>query len=97
MHLSETFVAWSLGMTLISAHRTQLFEDLPHWLKRLRITHVGIVPSLIEATMHAVAGSDKASENDGSDQAMNVAYIASGGEKMSDAVCIRYVSHFNSY
>lgn len=73
-------------MTLISAPRTQLLEDLPQWLQSLQVTHVGIVPSLIEATMHAVARSDKDSANGKTEQAMRLAYIASGGEKMSDAV-----------
>lgn len=56
----------------------------------MRVTHVGIVPSLIEATMHAVSesvelnGDDKGSDKKG--QRMDLAYIASGGEKMSDAV-----------
>lgn len=90
MHLAEIFVALSLGMTLICAPRSQLFEDLPRWLDRLRITHVGIVPSLIEATMHAVAESvELAVDHDGTGvkkKTMDLAYIASGGEKMSDSV-----------
>ncbi|KAL5529265.1 hypothetical protein ACEPAG_5250 [Sanghuangporus baumii] len=90
VHLAEIFVALSLGMTLICAPRSQLFEDLPRWLHRLHITHVGIVPSLIEATMHAVAESvELAFDDDGSsvkNKTMDLAYIASGGEKMSDSI-----------
>ncbi|KAL5533182.1 hypothetical protein ACEPAF_4958 [Sanghuangporus sanghuang] len=90
VHLAEIFVALSLGMTLICAPRSQLFEDLPCWLHRLHITHVGIVPSLIEATMHAVAESiELAVDDDGTgvkNKTMDLAYIASGGEKMSDSI-----------
>lgn len=71
-------------MALITAPRTQLFEDLPYWLRQLRITHVGIVPSLIEATMVAVDNSADGDDN----KAMDLAYIASGGDKMSDIVSV---------
>ena len=75
-------MALTLGMTLVTASRNELFEDLPHWLKILGITHVGIVPSLIEATMSAVDEST----GEGADE-MKLRFIASGGEKISDAVC----------
>ncbi|EJD05778.1 uncharacterized protein FOMMEDRAFT_119062 [Fomitiporia mediterranea MF3/22] len=97
VHLAETFVALSLGMTLICAPRSQLLEDLPRWLHRLRVTHVGIVPSLIEATMHAVAESAELSaggQNSGVEgQSMELAYIASGGEKMSDSILDKWADH----
>ncbi|KAI5124379.1 hypothetical protein M0805_008982 [Coniferiporia weirii] len=97
VHLAETFVCLSLGMTLVSAPRSQLLEDLPQWLQLLRITHVGIVPSLIEATMHAVTESveQSASESRSSveNAAMELAYIASGGEKMSDSILERWADH----
>ena len=69
-------------MTVVSAQRSQLLEDLPHWLKVLRITHVGIVPSLIEATMCMMQETGE----DESEPDMKLRYIASGGEKMSDSV-----------
>ncbi|THH11834.1 hypothetical protein EW145_g392 [Phellinidium pouzarii] len=94
VHLSETFVSMSLGMTLISAPRSQLLEDLPRWLSRLRISLVGIVPSLIEATMHAVAESTEQREDaDGQNQGMELVYIASGGEKMSDNILDKWADH----
>ena len=83
VHLADTFVSLSLGMTLVCAPRTQLFEELPKWIHTMRITHIGIVPSLIEATLVAV--SDTAN-GDITLQTMDLAYIASGGEKMSDTV-----------
>ena len=77
-------------MTLVSAPRSQLLEDLPHWLRYLRVTHVGIVPSLIEATMCALEGDGAL---DSEEQPTNLRYIASGGEKMTDSVrrsgCLR--------
>lgn len=79
MHLAESFVPLALGMPLLSARRSQLLENLPAYVKNFGITHLGIVPSLIEATLNAaeegVAGADIA-----------LRYIASGGEKMSDVV-----------
>ncbi len=78
MHLAETIVPFALGMPLISARRSQLLENLPIYVNKLGITHLGIVPSLIEATLNA------AQSEDGDDIALR--YIASGGEKMSDSV-----------
>lgn len=66
----------------MSAPRSQLLEDLPLYVKLLGITHLGIVPSLIEATLSAVS-----EESEGRD--MTLRYIASGGEKMSDAVRVQ--------
>lgn len=99
MHLAETFVGFSLGMTVISAPRSQLLEDLPRWLHRLRVTHVGIVPSLIEAAMHAVAESSESAPDankqvNGDEKTMDLAYIASGGEKMSDSVGFIFAFYF---
>lgn len=79
VHLAETIVPIALGMPLLSARRSQLLENLPVYVNQLGITHLGIVPSLIEATLNA---SQEGSE--GSDVALR--YIASGGEKMSDSV-----------
>lgn len=78
VHIAETFVPLILGMPLHSAPRSQLLEDLPFYVQLFGITHLGIVPSLIEATMGAA--EEEAGEN------MALRYIASGGEKMSDSV-----------
>jgi hypothetical protein len=78
VHLAETFVPLALGMPLYSAPRSQLLENLPFFVGQLGITHLGIVPSLIEATMGAV--------QEGGNDRMALRYIASGGEKMSDSV-----------
>lgn len=81
VHLAETIVPIALGMPLLSARRSQLLENLPVYVKRLGVTHLGIVPSLIEATLNAAQGGDPGSD-------IGLRYIASGGEKMSDSVNI---------
>ena len=74
----------ALGIPILAAPRSLLLEDLPYYIKNLRVSHVGIVPSLIEATMGAVQ------EDEESGHATTLRYIASGGEKMSDAVCTTF-------
>ena len=66
-------------MTLVSAKRGELLENLPLYINLLGITHVGLVPSLIDATMCAV-------EDDQNGGELQLRYIASGGEKISDSV-----------
>ena len=80
VHLAEVFVALAVGITILSAPRSLLLEDLPYYIKNLRISHVGIVPSLIEATMGVVQGDEE------SGATTTLRYIACGGEQMSDAV-----------
>ncbi|KAI0670364.1 hypothetical protein C8Q78DRAFT_1079337 [Trametes maxima] len=87
VHLAEILVALALGIPILSAPRALLLEDLPYYVKNLRISHVGIVPSLIEATMGAVQ------EDEDSGHATSLRYIASGGEKMSDAILDKWASH----
>lgn len=80
VHLAEILVPLANGIPIVSAPRSLLLEDLPHYIRTLRVSHVGIVPSLIEATMGAVQ------EDEDSGHAMTLRYLACGGEKMSDAV-----------
>ena len=70
-------------MTLVSAPHSQLLEDLLHWLRYLCVTHVGIVPSLIKATVCALEGDGAL---DSKEHPTNLCYIASGSEKMTDSV-----------
>lgn len=78
VHLAEILVPLALGMTLVSAKRGELLEHLPLYINLLGITHVGLVPSLIDATMCAV-------EDGQNGEGMELRYIASGGEKISDS------------
>ncbi|EAU88504.2 peptide synthetase [Coprinopsis cinerea okayama7 len=84
VHLAETIVPMALGMPLLSAPRSQLLENLPQYVKLLGITHLGIVPSLIEATLNA------SKDNEGG---LALRYIASGGEKMSDSILDKWANH----
>ncbi|KAF9564589.1 peptide synthetase [Agrocybe pediades] len=86
VHLAEIFMPIALGMPLISARRSQLLENLPLYVNKLDITHLGIVPSLIEATLNASQGGSH-----GSDIALR--FIASGGEKMSDSILDKWADH----
>ncbi len=70
----------AVGIPILAAPRSLLLEDLPYYITHLRVSHVGIVPSLIEATLSAV----QEDEDEGHSNPLR--YIASGGEKMSDAV-----------
>ncbi|KAH9901403.1 hypothetical protein C8Q73DRAFT_786775 [Cubamyces lactineus] len=87
VHLAEILVPLALGIPILAAPRSLLLEDLPYYIKNLRVSHVGIVPSLIEATMGAVQ------EDEESGHATTLRYIASGGEKMSDAILDKWASH----
>lgn len=79
VHVAEVLVPLALGMTLVSAKRGELLENLPLYISLLGITHIGLVPSLIDATMCAV-------EDDQNGEEIKLRYIASGGEKISDSV-----------
>ncbi|KAF9483747.1 peptide synthetase [Pholiota conissans] len=83
VHLAETIVPVALGMPLLTARRSQLLENLPVYVNKLGVTHLGIVPSLIEATLNA-----SQTEKD-----VTLRYIASGGEKMSDSILDKWANH----
>ncbi|EGN93241.1 hypothetical protein SERLA73DRAFT_172154 [Serpula lacrymans var. lacrymans S7.3] len=85
VHLCEIFVSLTLGMTLVSARRSLLLENLAFYLIKLGITHVGLVPSLIDATMGSMQ------EEEGHD--MKLRYIGSGGEKISDTILQKWANH----
>lgn len=72
-------------MLMISAPRGILLENLPYYISLLGITHVGIVPSLIDATMGTIQ----------EDEAMGgskLRLIGSGGEKISDTVRVLHLN-----
>ena len=73
MHISEICQVWRLGIRLVSVPRFELFADLRNNIIGLGITHLGMVPSMIEATL-------------GTPEDLPLKYMASGGEKISDAV-----------
>ncbi|KAG1878019.1 hypothetical protein DFJ58DRAFT_835671 [Suillus subalutaceus] len=87
VHLAEIFVSLSLGMTIVSAPRGILLENLPYYISLLGVTHVGIVPSLIDATMGTVQ------EDEAMASGMKLRFIASGGEKISDSILDKWADH----
>ncbi|OCH93414.1 hypothetical protein OBBRIDRAFT_790288 [Obba rivulosa] len=87
VHLAEIFVALARGIPIVSAPRSTLLEDLPYYIKTLEISHLGIVPSLIEATMGSIQ------EDEAAGIGTTLRYIASGGEKMSDAILDKWADH----
>ncbi|KAI6132186.1 hypothetical protein EDD16DRAFT_1468633 [Pisolithus croceorrhizus] len=86
VHLAEVFIPLSLGMTIVGAPRSELLENLAEHIKYLEITHVGLVPSLIDATMSAVEGDEAGS-------AIKLRFIASGGEKISNSILDKWGEH----
>lgn len=71
--------SWALGIRLVStpAARFELLADLYNNVRKLGVTHLGMVPSMIEGTF-----------NGGAEQGRKIGlkYLASGGEKISDSV-----------
>ncbi|KAG0707677.1 hypothetical protein DFH29DRAFT_1053034 [Suillus ampliporus] len=86
VHIGEILVPLSLGMVLLSAPRSILLENLPYYISILDVTHVGIVPSLIDATMSTV-------QEDEAMDGMKLRFIASGGEKISDSILDKWANH----
>ncbi|KAG2349803.1 hypothetical protein BDR05DRAFT_923562 [Suillus weaverae] len=86
VHIAEILVPLSLGMVMVSAPRGILLENLPYYISLLGVTHVGIVPSLIDATMGTV-------QEDEAMGGMKLRYIASGGEKISDSILDKWADH----
>ncbi|KAF8610148.1 hypothetical protein BDV93DRAFT_517326 [Ceratobasidium sp. AG-I] len=80
VHISEICQAWCLGIRLVSAPRYEILADLQENLINLGITHAGMVPSMIEATL---TGPDD----------LPLKYLVSGGEKISDSLLRKWANH----
>jgi acyl-coenzyme A synthetase/AMP-(fatty) acid ligase len=61
-------------LTLVSAPRFEVLADFRGVIERLGITHLGIVPSMLEATLPE------------GPQGLPLKYVVSGGEKISDGL-----------
>lgn len=70
-HLSQMFTPWRLGYCAVTGDRNALLEDLPRTVQALQITHIGILPSLLE---HSGLTPDTAT---------SIVSIAVGGEKIT--------------
>ncbi|CAK3966491.1 nonribosomal siderophore peptide synthase [Lecanosticta acicola] len=71
VHLGEMFLAWRFGLAAITAPRSMFLDDLALALSSLHITHASFVPSLLDQT--GLTPED----------APDLVFIATGGEKMS--------------
>ncbi|KAJ1310440.1 hypothetical protein OPQ81_007173 [Rhizoctonia solani] len=80
VHISEICQTWCLGICLVSAPRYEVLADLQGNLINLGITHAGMVPSMIEATL---SGPDD----------LPLKYLVSGGEKISDSLLRKWANH----
>ncbi|GAB1517179.1 Non-ribosomal peptide synthetase [Rhizoctonia solani] len=80
VHISEICQTWCLGIRLVSAPRYEILADLQENLINLGITHAGMVPSMIEATL---SGPDD----------LPLKYLVSGGEKISDSLLRKWANH----
>lgn len=82
VHISEIVQSWALGTCLVSVgSRLALLASLQELIEQLRITHIGMVPSMIEATL-----SKRPEE-------LPIKYMVSGGEKLTHAVLAKWASH----
>uniref|UniRef100_A0A0W0FS42 Carrier domain-containing protein n=1 Tax=Moniliophthora roreri TaxID=221103 RepID=A0A0W0FS42_MONRR len=81
VHISEIVQSWALGIRLVSGQRYELLADLRSVVREKGITHLGMVPSMIEATL---GGSDE--------EKVGVKYLVSGGEKMSDQLLKKWAN-----
>jgi ferricrocin synthase len=79
VHISEIVFSWALGIRLVStpSARFELLADMFNNVHRLGVTHLGMVPSMIEGTFSG--GAEQGSQ-------IGIKYLASGGEKISDSV-----------
>jgi len=75
VHISEIVQSWSLGSRLVSAPRFELLTSLRQHVQEMGITHIGMVPSMIEALLENAGG-------------LPIKYLVSGGEKITDSVSI---------
>ncbi|KAF8341217.1 uncharacterized protein EI90DRAFT_1704265 [Cantharellus anzutake] len=91
VHISEIVISWALGIRLVSAPsaRFELLSDLRRNIWRLGVTHLGMVPSMIEATFQA--GNSRGGAEEG--KKVGLKYLASGGEKISDSLMERWSDH----
>ncbi|KAJ5962711.1 hypothetical protein N7501_007652 [Penicillium viridicatum] len=79
VHICEMVLGWRHGLRLVTGPRTMLLDNLFLVLSRLRISHAGFVPSLLE---HAGLSAE---------QLPDLRYLGVGGEKISETIIERFV------
>lgn len=75
VHISEIVQSWCLGSRLVSAPRFELLTQLRKHIVDIGVTHVGMVPSMIEALL-------------GTPEGLPIKYLVSGGEKITESVSL---------
>ncbi|KAK0234152.1 hypothetical protein IW262DRAFT_1334699 [Armillaria fumosa] len=73
VHISEIVQSWCLGSRLVSAPRFELLTQLRQHIISIGVTHIGMVPSMIEALLESPEG-------------LPIKYLVSGGEKITDSL-----------
>ncbi|KAK0465926.1 acetyl-CoA synthetase-like protein [Desarmillaria tabescens] len=73
VHISEIVQSWCLGSRLVSAPRFELLTQLRRHIISIGVTHIGMVPSMIEALLESPDG-------------LPIKYLVSGGEKITDSL-----------
>ncbi|KAF9033284.1 acetyl-CoA synthetase-like protein, partial [Hymenopellis radicata] len=73
VHISEIVQSWCLGSRLVSAPRFELLTQLRKHVVEIGVTHMGMVPSMIEALLQKPDG-------------LPIKYLVSGGEKITDSL-----------
>ncbi|MCJ1238634.1 hypothetical protein MMC14_006624 [Varicellaria rhodocarpa] len=84
VHLCETFIGWRLGLTVSTAPREVLLDNLKLALTALKITHACFVPSLLDQ-----AGIEPHHVPD-------LVYFSVGGEKVSKQVLDTWANQDNT-
>ena len=84
VHLCEIFLGWRLGLTVSTAAREVLLDNLELALKALKITHACFVPSLLDQ-----AGIEP-------DHVPDLVYFSVGGEKVSKQVLDTWANQDNT-
>lgn len=82
VHVSEIVQSWALGTSLVSVRsRLELISNLQQYIEDFGITHIGMVPSMIESCLF------KGPEE------LPLKYMVSGGDKLSDEVLSKWAAH----
>ncbi|KIK69360.1 hypothetical protein GYMLUDRAFT_645683 [Collybiopsis luxurians FD-317 M1] len=79
VHISEIVQSWCLGSRLVSAPRFELLTQLRKYIIDIGVTHIGMVPSMIEALL-------------GTPEGLPIKYLVSGGEKITDSLLQKWSS-----
>ncbi|CAO1635232.1 unnamed protein product [Sympodiomycopsis kandeliae] len=82
VHVSEIVQSWALGTRLVSVRsRLELISNLQQYIEDFQITHIGMVPSMIESCL--IKGPEE----------LPLKYMVSGGDKLSDEVLSKWAAN----